>query len=293
MGLRAHRPTELKRSYFRGSEAISRGLLTRSQLRSSAWQPLFRDVYADADLRVTHLLKCRAAVLLLPPYAALTGRSAACLARLPLGEPNDLVQVIVPAGRQFQAQGMHVRRAWLPPTHVESGKPPVTVPQRTAWEIARGPDVIEAVTALDILFHYRYLRPGAMDSWVAAYPRSRAARALGLADGRAESPQESRTRVRLTLSGFPPPIPQYDVEAGGAFIARVDLAWPTARVAVEYDGGHHADFRQLSNDRVRLNKLVDAGWVVFHLTSRDLTDPERFARFTTQLRAALARAHMD
>ena len=141
--------------------------------------------------------------------------------------------------------------------------------------------------ALDLLFRARNPRQSAMDSWIAAFPDTPAARTLALADDRAESPQETRARVRIRQAGFPPPVPQYRVTAHGRFVARVDLAWPDARVAVEYDGEWHAGADQLRLDRARLNKLVDAGWLVLHLTSVDLSKPERFAAFCAQLRAAL------
>ena len=267
------------------------GLLTRAQLQGPAWRRLFKDVYADANLDVTHLLKCRAAALTLPPGAALTGRSAACWDGLPVGDADDPVWVVVPAGTQFQMRGIKVRRAWLPTGHVLAGEPPVTVPQRTAWEIAREHDLVDAVAALDVLFHHKRPAQEAMTAWTAVHPHSRAAKAIGLADGRAESPQESRVRVRLILAGFPPPVPQHEVRMDKIFVARLDLAWPAAKVAVEYDGEWHADARQFVRDRARLNKLVDAGWVVLHMTKRDLSDPLLFANFTSQLRAALLRAN--
>ncbi len=51
----------------------------------------------------------------------------------------------------------------------------------------------------------------------------------------AESPPESRVRVLLLQAGLRP-VPQCDVYAGGVWLARVDLAFPHAKVAVEYDG---------------------------------------------------------
>lgn len=51
----------------------------------------------------------------------------------------------------------------------------------------------------------------------------------------AQSPMETRLRVALAGSGLPDPDLQHVVRTpGGTF--HVDLAWPSARVAVEYDG---------------------------------------------------------
>ncbi len=57
-------------------------------------------------------------------------------------------------------------------------------------------------------------------------------------------------------------------------MARVDLAFPEQRVAVEYDGAWHGDPGQLTRDRRRLNALVAAGWTVLHVTAADLRQPE-------------------
>ena len=289
---RPSRPTELVGQFFRGSAAVREGLLTPDQLRGPGWRRLFRDVYADRDLTLNHLLKCRAAGLILPAYAALTGRSAACLDGLPLGEPDEPVGVLIPGDRQFSGRGLRVRRAHLPAGHVRRtpGCPAVTVPQRTAWEIASEPNQIEAVVALDVLFHHRYLRVAAMDSWVTVHPHSRAAKTLALADGRAESPQETRTRLRIIAAGLPPPVPQYEVWRDNVHLARLDLAWPKAKVGAEYDGAHHAETHQLAHDNARSNKLLTEGWVVLRITKETLVNPILFNQFVEQLRAALTRA---
>src|SRR5690349_2371446 len=96
-----HRSVELLRQPFRGSLAVKRGLLTPAQLRSGAWRRIFRDVYVDSRTPDTYLLRCEAAALLLPPGAALTGRSAACLMGVPLGEPTDPVYVLVSPSCRF------------------------------------------------------------------------------------------------------------------------------------------------------------------------------------------------
>ena len=49
---------------------------------------------------------------------------------------------------------------------------------------------------------------------------------LALADGRAESPQETRLRLVLHRSTLPRPVAQHPVHHGRAFVARLDFAWP-------------------------------------------------------------------
>jgi hypothetical protein len=283
------KPPQLRGRHFRGSDVVNRGWLTRAQLKGPSWRRLFHNVYADADLDDSHRLRCEAIGLILPKTAAVTGRSAVCLDAFSMGRPEDPVHVLAPLRTRFAHQGVRlVRTAWLPAEHVVPGSPNVTTPERTAWEIAGEPDVEEAVVVLDRLFRARRPHQETMNRWMAAFPASPAATTIGLADGRAESPQESRARVRLTLAGFPPPVPQYEIIVHGRFVARVDLAWPEAKVAVEYDGVWHAEAEQLSLDRVRLNNLLDAGWTVRALTGADLRDPKRFAAFCVHLRNALS-----
>jgi hypothetical protein len=281
-------PRELRGRVFRGSDAVRRGLLTARQLQGQAWRRLYRDVYADASLPDTHRLRCEGAVLLLPAGSALTGRSAACVRGLPLGESGDPVLAIAPPGRPGVAiAGVRLRRASLRPEEVRLGRIPTTMPVRTAWEIAREPNLIEAVTALDVLLRHRHVRADDLAARAAAQPYSRAARAIRLADGRAGSPQESRTRVRLALAGLPPPVLQFEIWRGGVFLGRVDFAWPEHRVALEYDGVWHAERAQLRRDRRRLNRLVSDGWTVLHVTSADLASDEAFGRLVGLIRAAL------
>ncbi|MFJ8581952.1 endonuclease domain-containing protein [Micromonospora sp. NPDC093277] len=58
---------------------VRHGLLTRHQLRSSAWVRVRHDVYADARLDRDHSLACRAAALQLPSDALIAGPSSAYL----------------------------------------------------------------------------------------------------------------------------------------------------------------------------------------------------------------------
>lgn len=93
--------------------------------------------------------------------------------------------------------------------------------------------------------------------------------------------------MRLVLAGLPMPAVQFEVMDRGRFVARVDLAGPDARVAVEYDGRWHDESaQQIDRDRARLNRLVAAGWRVLHLTARRLRDD--FAGFVAELNRVLA-----
>lgn len=254
-------------------------MLTRGQLESQAWRPVLRGVYADATVEVTHGLYVAAARLLMPKQAAIAGRSAAWVYGADdVISVDDPVEVVVPILHRFgPVAGIDVRTvADLPAAAVRGWKGgQITTPVRTAADIARwAPNVVEAVVRLDILMARGVLRPGRVDDCAARVAGGRgsrqARRALELADSRSESPQESRLRVRMVLAGLPPPVPQFEVRDRGRFVARVDLAYPEAKLAIEYDGRWHGATGQLGRDRRRLNALVAAGWRVIHVTAADL-----------------------
>ena len=73
-------------------------------------------------------------------------------------------------------------------------------------------------------------------------------------------------------------MPQHEVRDDGAFVARLDLAWPDRRVAVEYDGAHHRDPRQHSLDLARHNRLRALGWTVLQVDARVLARPQELFR---------------
>ena len=113
----------------------------------------------------------------------------------------------------------------------------------------------------------------------------RARRVCALADGLAESPQETRLRLLLRSSGLPVPVAQYRVRDADRIVARVDFAWPEHKVALEYDGLWHGEPGQFAKDRRRLNRLTAAGWRVIFVTAADLRDPQSLlARIAAALR---------
>lgn len=88
-----NRPGNPSRKPFRGSDAIASGILTKGRLGGSGWRRLFRDVYVNSSVPVTHLLRMEGAALLLKPGAAFSGRSAALLWGAKMGDIDDDVEV--------------------------------------------------------------------------------------------------------------------------------------------------------------------------------------------------------
>ncbi|WP_369136659.1 endonuclease domain-containing protein [Modestobacter versicolor] len=288
MPLPAAVPDQLRSRPFRGTEAIAQQLLTRAQLRSRPWRRLFRDVYVHEGIPITHELRVRASTLRYP-HAVVRGRSAAVLWGAPMAGPDDDVELAAFPGRPpVRAAGIRLRRADLEERHVLRHLGMwVSSPAATAVELAAGPDLDEAVAAVDQL-----VVVGGADlatvRWLAEAADGpgcrRARRACRLADGRAGSPQETRLRLLIGRSDLPLPVAQFEVRAGGRFVARVDFGWPEQRLAVEYDGLWHNDTQQFVRDRQRLNRLTAAGWRVVFVTAADLHRPDQLiARISAAL----------
>ncbi|WP_344079172.1 endonuclease domain-containing protein [Luedemannella helvata] len=276
-----HRPPPLRGRLFHGPTAVTKGQLTRAQLRSSAWRPVIRGVYVDSTIPPSHELSCRAvAKYLLPDSGAIAGHSAATLLGPGLNDDSAPVEVLVPrpVGRTWfvpRTAGIVAHTATFPPSDVRTVRGmPVTTPLRTCWDLTQWSTPEDAVVVLDRFLRLGLVTPPELaDHGRARRERTgtrgtrRFARAVAWADGRSESPQESRLRMAIVLGGLPKPDLQVQVHDSAGFIGRVDLAYEALRIAIEYDGAWHASLDQLQKDRRRLNRLQAAGWLVIHVTA--------------------------
>jgi hypothetical protein len=271
---------------------VAGGLLTARELRSSAWQRLYRDVYACADVLVTHDLRAVAAAGLLVPGSVVTGRSAAVLWGVPAAERDDDVELTVPPGATVcRVPGITVRRRALVPAQVTARRGArTTTPEVTAVDLARGGPLDDAVVLIDRLIAAKVTDLGRVRA-AAGRATGRGCRqiraAAALADGLAASPPETRLRLLLHRSSLPRPVAQFVVRDHSGRVARVDFGWPEAKVAVEYEGRWHGETpQQVDADRRRLNRLTAAGWTVVFVTAEDMRRPELII---ARIAAALAR----
>ena len=278
---------DVMRDVFRGSAAVSAGVLTRTRLRGPEFKRLFRDVYVRESAVVTHELRCRAASLALPAGAVVTGRSAASVHGVRVAWPEDPVQIVAPEEMRLgRRSGLDVRRTVVEPGDAEPwAYGLLATPMRLTLDLLLGRPVPEAVAGLDAV-----LRAGLVDrDQVALLVAGRsdngivdARRAVELADPRAESLPESVMRVHLVLAGLDP-VPQYPLDIGAGRRVRFDLAIPCKKVAVEYDGDwRDGELWALNRDRERLNAVQALGWDVVFVTAPLLRDPRRMVRTVRQ-----------
>lgn len=82
-------------------------------------------------------------------------------------------------------------------------------------------------------------------------------------------------------------VPQYDVfDEAGRFLGRVDVAWPSHKVALEVDGhAFHSTRDQRRHDAHRQNDLLVAGWTLLRCTSDQVfrADPTIVSTVATAL----------
>lgn len=134
------------------------------------------------------------------------------------------------------------------------------------------------VSLLDSALHTGRLLPpdlALLAHLLTSMPGVRAIRSwLPLADGRAESPAETRARLVCHDDGVPPDdLQRVILDERGEFVARCDLVWDLGGgrlLVIEMDGEHHRRTGQILRDNARDSDLAGLGHVVHHLSWEDL-----------------------
>lgn len=235
---------------FTSREALSAGYLDediRTELRTRRWLRLRKGVYiAAADISAVdeaqrHLVDCLAVLLSLDAGPVLSHASAARLHSLivPRAEAHEVRVTAVDQWRR--GRGYRVARAALPDDDVQPwlGFGTTSIP-RTLVDCAREWSLTDGVIAIDDAMQTLKVDRAEIHRAVLAGAHrvgiGRAARALGLSDGRAESPLETRGRLALLSAGLPHPELQVEIHDAGGLIGRVDAWYDEAALAVEFDG---------------------------------------------------------
>lgn len=278
--------THLTDKPFRGSDAVADGRLTRGRLRGSEFVPLFRDVYLGSSVLIDIDVRVRAVALRAGPKAIVAGPLAALAWEVDC--PWDDAEAVVPSDRRFIGEKITARQDRLEPWEVgHCCGVALTSPARTAFDLARRDGALpDRVAAVDALAHGHLFGVPAIREVADAHPWVRGIvavrRVLELVDPRAESLMETRMRLVFVLSGLPAPVPQYPVVLPNGRRVRLDLAWPSARVAVEYDGEDHRTSSRHADDLDRDAGLDDLDWDITHVTGRQIY------RSSDQLRRRIA-----
>lgn len=253
----------------------------RSLLRRRVWRPTpWAGIYVDGELPDDLPIVIRAASLWLGGDLVVCHSTAALLWGFDLRPTptarGGRVHFLGPADMDNRLlRGLQVHPSSLGTDDaVQRSGVWCTPPARTACDVARLGAPIDALATLDSA-----LRSGTCDRdlLLAAAADQRGLRGVGRlgqliprADGRAESPMESRMRWRFLEARLPAPEVQVEV-VEGVRRHRLDVGWRERRLAAEFDGLEaHMTRRQLEADRDRHNWLTDRRWTLLHFTAVDV-----------------------
>jgi very-short-patch-repair endonuclease len=267
----------------------------RHRLRHGRWVTIHEHVFAIAGAPLSWRGRLLAACLAGGTGAVASHRSAAALFGFP-AMADDLVEITCRRWRRHHESWMvvHETRAFDLDSHGEIDGIPVTSPARTLLDLGAvcSPSVVEM--CLDHAVRVGLSTTGELETLLDLIGR-RGRNGTGVlrsildargGQGSTESPQETRLVRALRRHGFTGFVPQHEVRHAGRFVARVDIAFPERRVALEYESyQHHTGREALLRDSSRRNRLTGAGWSVITVTAADLRS---FAPVSASLRAALA-----
>jgi very-short-patch-repair endonuclease len=260
-----------------------------------------RGVYLRSDVELTTPVKLAAAVLVISPNAVACDRTAAWLwgvevfdyAELDSTPPLEtyVLRGYQPTDRPEVRGGV---RDLMHEDWVEIGGVKVTTPLRTALDLGCKLNRRPALAAMDSLMRKHAFTHAEMRRLAVRFFRRRGVvqlrELIPLVDPRAESQPESWTRLELIDHGLPSPKPQHWILIGGVPTYRLDLAYPHARVAIEYEGEEfHTSDEDREADERRREWLERHGWIVIVVTKESFSDVA-LAEWIGQVREALARA---
>ncbi|MFC9441178.1 type IV toxin-antitoxin system AbiEi family antitoxin domain-containing protein [Nocardia sp. NPDC057030] len=258
----------------------------RARVRRGEWVPVFHGVYREATTQPGPELRVEAARLSMDlPVMIAAYDTAAELHGFSVSQWNATHVLGVQLSRSKHLVVHHDR---LDPAQVATvNGVSATSAARTAIDLARTLNRLDALATLDAASRTG-LSPAELSEELVHHHRRRgfrqAAELVGLVDGRAESPMESRTRLRCIDAGLPHPQPQLEVSTPDG-PRRLDLGWPQYRIGLEYDSfAWHSGLHAAARDNARHNNLTTQGWTIFYATALDVlhqphlfTDPIRRA----------------
>ena len=289
--------------------ASQHGLITRRQLVELNVSPgvISRRLQSGTLVRVdTGVYRLRgsvesqeqqlmAAVLVVGPDAAVSHQSAAHLWGL-LERAPDRPHVSVVRGR-WRNKPFHVHRSTdLGSDHVGLARGiPTTVPARTVLDLGATASPRTVAAAFGTALRDGHATLEEMESMLLDLGRQGRAgigAARRLIEERRrwlsthESVLEDEFRRIVEDASLPRPSAQCEIrDDRGAFLGRVDFAYPERRLVIEIDGYlYHSDPASFVRDRIRQNRLLLAGYKILRYTAKDLHEEQ------TRVAAEIARS---
>jgi hypothetical protein len=264
----------------------------RHRLATGRWEGVHDSAYriagTPASWHGTLLAACWAG----GTRAVASHRSAAALFELPGGR-RDVVEITCPRWRRARHTGVvvHESLALRDDDMTVVDDIPCTTVERTLFDLAAMNRPRTLDLALDAALRRELTSVPDLQAQVERLAKrgrrgsQRFRSAVGdrtPADVLPESPPERLLATALVGQGLARPVLQHVVrDLDGAFVARVDLAYPEERILIEYESfQEHTGKLALVRDSARRNVLTALGFVILTATAADLRDEA----------AALARA---
>lgn len=246
--------------------------VTTGVLRGPGVQTLVRGVYLAADIESTLAYELAAFLSVLPANTAVDGVTALHYWGIDIGELKPY-RCVTTATYQSKRPEVRVRRAReLPESRGSVVRP---VPALVAARIDLG--LLDLVAAGDWIIRAKLASLAEVQQGLrAASGRHcvRARQAAELVRAGSASPQESRLRLVLVLSGLPEPACNVDLGDDLWFIACVDLYLRGWNIAIEYEGDHHrTDAAAYGKDLNRFEALAAAGVLAIRVSKTHMRRP--------------------
>lgn len=249
------------------NRAVKAGKLTKSH----------RGIYRVSGAQESWRSDLMAAHLWLGDDSAASHLSAASLWQLP-GFPEGPIEFSTPRNRKsVPPVVVHKLCVDLNSHTTNVGSVPVTNSGRTLVDLAgRVPnDQLECAIEdalrrrLTSVAHLRFLSHGRYGKGARGVSSLRKL----LDDKRTITASQFEMKLfqALRMARLPQPTRQHEVLDGDRFVARVDFAYPWAMVAIEADSYRfHSGREAWESDLVRRSDLTALGWLVIHVTYRQL-----------------------
>ena len=276
---------------FRGSTSG----LTPQRLRSKAYTRVSRDVYVLRDRELDLRTRVEAARTVFPDAVVCLG-TAAQLLRLPVDDDGIVHLDRGPRAARSERAGVKVHRLGIPPSRIHGlDGIPVADGPRVLADLSASRD-LEGLVALGDQVLRRW-KQSDIDAAVEDHGSRRGAvllrQAVPLLDAGADSPPESRARLRCHAAGFTGLRHGVIVrDRHGGWLGQPDLGDPIAKVSVQHEGAVHfekgAQQRRKDVDRDEVVRQED--WEVVISTAVDDARPHRLLEKVT--RAYLRQARL-
>jgi hypothetical protein len=254
--------------------------MTRAQLARDGVR-VTRGAFVSRSVPLTTASAVRAALAVLPEGTVASHATAAVLLGAPLPASWPLEFAVRPGVYRARRQRIRVHvRDLTARDEVRGAGLPVTSGPQTWLDLAAHVPAQDLVVVGDALY-----RAGHLDAATLAERLDRADGVRGVVRARecaplltplAASRPESLIRYWVVTAGLPVPTPQLPVvDRRGRTVAHADLGYEEWRIALEYEGRHHAERRQFRRDLDRYSLMAAHGWLVLRFGEDDLRRRDR------------------